>query len=437
LIEGKGYCYGNIRKMKVMIISVGGTPEPLIESIKNRCPDFVYFIASQETNPIIGKIVENTNLDIGKYRSAIIDDAESIIEAYEISRDIIRKIKKEYPTARIFINHTGGTKSMSAGIVLAGSEYGCSFVYVGGEKRDKGGVGIVTEGMIVKDEQYPYYLIAEKNLTRAIDYFNRYQYDTSINILKSIIDRLVDDSEKSKQLQITATILIDFIILIKNIDRFRFRKIEYRGQNRYALGIVNDVIKRLEMVGFSSDILRNIDDYLKISKDYFRGLQEGDPKIILCELINNAERRISEGKYDDAIARLYRAFELIAQIKLQEYGLDDLSDKKFTLKDLENRGVDVEKYKDCVDEKGKLKLGLKKKFELLKDLGWDNADDIYLENKKIWELLSKRNNSIMAHGLEPIDMKSTMDLFSEVEKIAKDMVKDYDWIKEIGKFPTL
>ena len=225
--------------------------------------------------------------------------------------------------------------------------------------------------------------------------------------------------------------------MIGSIDRFKFRKIRYHGQDKYALAIVDDTLKRLEMIGFSSDILKNVDGYLKRSKGYLSGLQEGKSEIVLCELLNNASRRISEGKYDDAVARLYRAFELIAQIKLREYGLDDLSEEKFTLGDLEDRSIDVEKYKDCADEKGKLKLGLKKKFELLKDLGWDKVKGIYLDNRRIQGLLSKRNESILAHGLKPIDKKSAIDLFSEVEKIAKNMVKDYDELKERGKFPTL
>ncbi len=44
-------------------------------------------------------------------------------------------------------------------------------------------------------------------------------------------------------------------------------------------------------------------------------------KYILASMLNNARRRADESKYDDAIARLYRSLELIAQIKLKEYGL--------------------------------------------------------------------------------------------------------------------
>ena len=41
----------------------------------------------------------------------------------------------------------------------------------------------------------------------------------------------------------------------------------------------------------------------------------------LSDLLNNAQRRIKEQKYDDAVARLYRITELIAQINLFELDL--------------------------------------------------------------------------------------------------------------------
>lgn len=40
------------------------------------------------------------------------------------------------------------------------------------------------------------------------------------------------------------------------------------------------------------------------------------------DLILNAERRAVQERYDDAVARLYRAVEMVAQVRLQsEWGL--------------------------------------------------------------------------------------------------------------------
>ncbi|NIQ04263.1 MAG: hypothetical protein GWO20_00585 [Candidatus Korarchaeota archaeon] len=55
---------------------------------------------------------------------------------------------------------------------------------------------------------------------------------------------------------------------------------------------------------------------------------------------------MTEGKYEDAVARLYRAVELVSQIKRYELGLDELSEgRHITQKDLQEalsrRGIPI------------------------------------------------------------------------------------------------
>ena len=159
--------------------------------------------------------------------------------------------------------------------------------------------------------------------------------------------------------------------------------------------------------------------------------------LILVDLINNAYRRIEEGKYDDAVARLYRAIELIAQIKLAEEGLDDLSEGKFTIEELKERKMDIRRYLDYADDKGRLKLGLANKFKLLRDMGWEEADTVYLGNNKLKDLLKKRNSSILAHGLEPVEKETANELFDEVKKHAKIVLPELDDLIEEARFTKL
>jgi len=45
--------------------------------------------------------------------------------------------------------------------------------------------------------------------------------------------------------------------------------------------------------------------------------------LLIADILNNARRRMKEGKYDDAMARLYRTVELIAQYRLKmKYEID-------------------------------------------------------------------------------------------------------------------
>ena len=144
---------------------------------------------------------------------------------------------------------------------------------------------------------------------------------------------------------------------------------------------------------------------------------------ILASLINNSIRRAEEYKYDDAIARLYRAFELIAQIRLGKYGLKSSDIDVDILKD---KNVD-EGFIEALEktrQDGKIRIGLIKDFELLAELDDDLGKEFAENRNRINNLTIKRNNSILAHGLESLD-KDDFDQFEElVESLALKLDKD-------------
>lgn len=148
---------------------------------------------------------------------------------------------------------------------------------------------------------------------------------------------------------------------------------------------------------------------------------------ILASLINNSIRRAEEYKYDDAIARLYRSFELIAQIRLTKYGIES-SDVDVSL--LNEKGVSKEFIEDLekTREDGKIRIGLIKDFLLLNELN-DDLGEIYIENEnKIKNLTQKRNNSILAHGLDSQSKQDFDDFLEVVLLLARKLDKD------MGKF---
>ena len=70
---------------KAMIISVGGTPQPLIKSIEEYEPEFVSFFASQDTCDNISQIkaaVSQLGLII-KTELTIVDDVNSLLHCHE------------------------------------------------------------------------------------------------------------------------------------------------------------------------------------------------------------------------------------------------------------------------------------------------------------------------------------------------------------------
>ncbi|MBP3226277.1 MAG: hypothetical protein J6M08_05075 [Methanobrevibacter sp.] len=100
---------------------------------------------------------------------------------------------------------------------------------------------------------------------------------------------------------------------------------------------------------------------------------------------------------------------------------------------LQENNVSDEFIKDLENTKedGKIRIGLSKDFLLLNELNND-LGKYYVENEsKIKNLTQKRNNSILAHGLES-QTKEDFDSFLEIvmilaRKLDKDMNK---FIKE-------
>jgi CRISPR-associated protein (TIGR02710 family) len=416
---------------KAMIISVGGTPEPIIKTINTYSPDLAYFMPSQSSITQIGEITAKTSISPSQIKTKILDDHQSLVSAFKTASEIIKELKGDY---EIWIDYTGGTKSMSAGLVIAGLNEGCKFVYVGAvndKGRNKEGLGIVKDGFEdVLPQANPYELFAKPEIGRAIDLFNSYQFAAALNNFDSALEKIQDEGEKER-----LRILRELTDAYSSWDKFKFLKLKTRKESLISVLEKNlsDLRKIYTISGEKEpDFVKQIEKNITFLK-----LRFGAKKYVIADLLNNASRRMEEGKYDDAVARLYRAIELISQIKLAEEGLNDLSEEKFTMDDLKDRGVDTSGYEKYGDDKGRLKLGLENKFKLLKDLGWEEADRMYLENNELKTLLRERNNSILAHGLEPVDKATAEDLFEKVRGYATIVLPELDDLMAEANFPIL
>ncbi|MCL0038922.1 TIGR02710 family CRISPR-associated CARF protein [Dehalococcoidia bacterium] len=149
---------------------------------------------------------------------------------------------------------------------------------------------------------------------------------------------------------------------------------------------------------------------------------------VLHHNLVNADRRAQEGKYDDAVARLYRAVELIAQILLARRHIDTSEVK------VEDLPTD---WREAVEPAGEpMKLGQEKAFALLESLG-EKIGREYRENKKLRHYLSKRNSSILAHQLEPMTGEIYEELSSEVNQLAERSFPGLNSLKAKSCFPLL
>jgi CRISPR-associated protein (TIGR02710 family) len=144
---------------------------------------------------------------------------------------------------------------------------------------------------------------------------------------------------------------------------------------------------------------------------------------ILVDLLNNARRRIDGERYDDALARLYRVVELLSQVLLLSWNIDDIEGKiHFTdLRKILPDRKDVSLYARRTDKKGVIRIGLRSKFMLLDDLGMQDAASYYLY---LEPFLRIRNDSILAHGLSPVRGDRARQMWDEVHTIAMKACAD-------------
>ena len=335
------------------------------------------------------------------YETIHINSPDNFNECFEKISDKI----KEYSDEKVYIDYTSGTKTMSLTVAIISVLYHNKLTSVTGKRGDNGTVIHGTEELI---QHNPYSVYDKLNIEKVKHLFNYNRFETAVEILDTIV--VLEDKEKIKT-------------LVNYYDKWdKFHHEEFP----------NDM---------NSELFTDLEAQLKQNqKSMSIMLKKGhDQKCyyLLADLINNSQRRYEEGKYDDAIARLYRSLELVAQIRLKkEYDIitSDV-DMKILGKHIELSKKYLERLKGKGNNNKKIKIGLSEDYILLNNLN-DPIGQYYKQNEEEYKnILSKRNKSILAHGTEP-KTKEDYEKFKElVLNIARELDSRMDdFIKET-KFP--
>ena len=480
---------------RIIVFSVGGTKEPIVFAINQYNPCHVYFIHSEKSKKEFENIVEDTNntyyyefveddkrisnfnsstkFDFSydenikvnqrhieyEYSNYLLKDYEDVDKAYNLSKDVLKDVKnfisKSEDKFEVIVDITGGTKAMSSGLSLAavaGDYKDFKINYVGGVDRTKSGVGIVKENMEINK------LIANPASTNAIfemnrgkNFFNKYNFDAAYENFAQVVELENNDLAK---------LYMDLVVFYDRWDKFELT-IEDNGEDLYFY--LSDLIEKINLddgfaafkeTQFFKQMLNNL-DFLSYK---IRGLEPNQPKSLnykklidkieyyIPDLLANAKRRIDEGKYDDAVARLYRLNELISQKELIKYvDKNELNEKHkflFNVERMKNTirkgnikgpGADaVLKLKGNAGKDNKYNKfeGIANKYDFLHDIG-------IIKNKsykKIIRKLNDRNDSILAHGLNPVNDAAEV-LYRETYEFTKDFVDDLDNLVKLAEFP--
>ncbi len=402
----------NTNPQHVLIATVGGSPEPIVASLLHWKPIRVYFIVSPDTSHLVSDIVdepslknqEGWSLDVGRCENFTIFNPQNYSEIFNQLRELEKQVqtyldthKQDGQTLRVVCDFTGGTKPMSAALGLMMAQWACVVSYVGGTERTKDGVGIVEEGkeQIIEDEN-PWYKLKVSELDRALQLLRHNAFGASARLLERARNDTLDQPRKDE-----LNAVAQLANALNHWDRFDHGKAAKTLQQfgKY----VNDLKAVLDRA--QAEHIRDEAKKLREHCESILSVENGVSRALILDLIGNAQRRMEEERWDDATARLYRAIEAIAQLKLRERGIDTGG----VSLDLVPEDLKPELASKKRDEK--LQIGLQDAWRLLTSLGDPSAKIFEKQRSRVEPLLMERNRSILAHGFTPVAKTTSEQLF--------------------------
>jgi CRISPR-associated protein (TIGR02710 family) len=409
----------NSHKLYIATIGTGASGDDIAHaiyfSINDKNPDAAVFIVSKETKektlPFIVEKLEINKPTLTRFEEQIeeINEFEILHKAYLA---IIKKyINIGYTSKNIVVDYTSGTKSMSAALVSAGIAAEVSLIsYTYGERGEGGRVKAGSEKVTSLSTNL---FRTEKKISEAIILFNKNLFDAACALISSF-DDIPHPDYKDK-----IKFLLQLSKALSKWDKFDFNS---------AFEILNRIMKDEKLLNEAHRLGVGINK-LTQAANKLKEKKSDEYKVI--ELIANAIRRGNEGKYDDAVARLYRALEMIGQIEFIKEFNCETSDVNIDNILFDFRDEIKSKYFDPIDRKTKLPLFAA--FDLLKRIN-NKTGVLFNDNiEEINKFLQLRNNSILAHGNVPLDERKYDNALKLIESLTSSIKLTID----VLKYPVL
>lgn len=377
----------------ILICTVGGSHQPIVASIRRHGPGVVHFLCSDDVGNVKGSYTQvvgegkvlKSRREIDKpdlpnlaTLAGMSDDQvyvhkikgfDDLNACYLETVRVIAEARRRAPEARIVIDYTGGTKSMTAGLAAAALDDGrCEISLVAGQRKDLSVVQDQTEfvrPLHVWDAQ------ALRRIQASREVLRRYDYSAAEEILADAAARFAGE-HTLKQLQ-------RGIALCRAFDAWdKFRH---------------------------ADAKRLLEPYQSAFIPWWRmvrclaGESRGHGFEWVEDLILNAQRRALQERFDDAIGRVYRALELTAQIWLRSSHDIQTGDVKLDLVPEAERS----KVERLCDDDGRIKIGLLKAWGVVAAFTDDPLGRLFVEQRaRLLDFLRVRNESLFAHGFRPV-----------------------------------
>ncbi|WAR43659.1 TIGR02710 family CRISPR-associated CARF protein [Methylomonas rapida] len=396
----------------ILICTVGGSHQPIVSAINDMRPDHVVFICTdkdpatgqpgsrtqidgkghcikaspKDAAPSLPNIPSQTGLAADQYQTVLTlsDDLDRIYLDCTLAID---QVMQRFPAARVVADYTGGTKSMSAGLVMAAVERpDIDLQLVTGSRTD---LIKVQDGSQFADkadcERIRYRRLTEP-YRRA---WHRYAYSEAWAGLA--------DFRPPKGLR-------------NEYTRFRELSRAFAEWDNFNHALTLNILQP-----YAPSLPDTMKTYIGMAmrlNDQNQGKREAAR---LFDLYRNAERHAAQGRYDDAVSRVYRLIEWTAQWLLE------------TQCGIQTGDIKPEQVPETMvlkaNRNGIIQVGLFEAWQLVKLKTQGAAARFIAEQENTLLNHTKiRNASILAHGFTPIKLTEWQIIHSWLEQYFMPML---------------
>ena len=379
---------------RILLCTVGGSHQPILKAIESAAPCQVCFFCTDrdpetgkagsiaqvtgagnvirtsfgDDKPTLPNIPTQAGLDRDGFEVRIVP-ADDLDGAYAVMRRAAAELAERFPGARLVADYSGGTKTMTAALVCAALEReDTELQLVAGARADLLRVRDGTEQAMTAS-------VARLRLDRAmapwLAAWRRFAYHEAADGLDRI--RITAGAAGRARLG-----------LARGLSRAlaRWDDFDHGG----ALELVET---------YAGRVAPHFPAMLPALRCLTREEDKRHEPARLWDLWLNAERRASQGRFDDATARVYRLIEWTAQWQLHTRLDADTADFP---RDLLPESVDTRRDRD-----GRIKLGLWHAWQVVGEHLQGPARELIADHgTELRDLLSIRNDSILAHGFRPV-----------------------------------
>lgn len=383
---------------RAMLLTVGLSFRPndditqvLAADIRHVQPDFVLVLCTEESTANAEETIRHSGVPAEQSEILRLPSAENLNDVFSAVNSALRGlIARGYSPEDITVNYTSGTKVMSGAALLAAVINNVAelrYLYAGsGRSEPPSERTVTTRGAAMS---------AYRDLLMARRLLEEMRFQSSRDLLARTDRSLLAEPD-----QATVGALHSIAVGYFHWDNFQYQRFldataSIPEGQPLAEPFLMEPEARAVIEVLASDIAAG-----RFSEALF------------ADILNNASRRALEGKFDDAMMRIYRALEVLAQHVLAQMDIDtnDLDTRRVPPR----HRVNFEALRSMED--GAVRLGLRKSYELLMALDTP-VGRAFAENEPLRQALNARRQSILAHGTRPVSTTSYQGLLASARQL--------------------